>query len=364
MTTSDTIFETACSALRKEGHFSGSELSFITLFKTGKAAFRTMAANPDGTVETSSTQEVDVTPIDWADPTLCFKHGHAFIQSIKRKYPWRSQKINTAKKAAKDVKAKVRYVGGNGYDSSGLQKVISMVIRQRELRTKAKYAFGKQKQPTAAKVGKISAPPQSELEARCLAYDAEVMATLPMNNVKTVREVVAKANSFIAVKEEEGDESVVAIVIFLGRIPELANMPHEMTTNQVLQYIKDKFKVMKPSYFRRGWYGIEGYFKEHPKGAETHGYIPKKGWMSVDHVLAQYFGMFHHPRFYALMPPAINCHLRENPPITRMGFGITRHEMGLMHTWMKHIEKTAREKNIQNLLLDNLVKELPVERPA
>ena len=260
-----------------------------------------------------------------------------------------------------------------------------MVIRQRNLPpTNAKYVFGKEKRkspgsagpavktqktvaavdvnvadPVSRAVSPSLRPPPSELEARCLEMDAMVKE-LPITNDKTVRKVINKAQDFIGKKEEEGDESVTAPVIFLGNIPELANMPREMTTAQVGDYIKQKFKGMRPAQFDRGWYGVEAYFKQHFKGAATHGYVPKKGWINIDHVIAQYFGMFHHPRFYALMPPAINIFLRDNPPITRMGFGITRHEIVLMHNWMKHIEKTARKQNIQNLLLGSLVQAMPV----
>ena len=185
----------------------------------------------------------------------------------------------------------------------------------------------------------------------------EVLNDLPLIHDGTVRAAVRRADAFIERKREEGDDSIEAPLIFLGHVPELANHPSEMTTGQVGQYIKNKFKCMTKGQFARGWYGIEAYFKEHPAGK---GYVVRKGWMSIDHVLAQYFGVFHHPRFYALMPPGMNAHLKNSPPIARMGFGMKRHELLLMHTWMKDIESSARRKRIQDALLADMVARHPV----
>jgi len=197
-----------------------------------------------------------------------------------------------------------------------------------------------------------------DLSESCLNM-ARVLDDIPELINKRVRDVTERAQKFIERKSEEGKLSVEAPVIFCGRIPELANYQGEMTTGQVRDHVKQKFKNMTESQYARGWYGLEAYFISHPRGVDK-GYVPKQGWLSVDHVLAQYFGMFHHPRFYAFMPPEINSHLRDSPPITRMGFGIKRHDMVQMHTWMKHMETTARKKNIQTLLLSNLVQAYPV----
>lgn len=198
----------------------------------------------------------------------------------------------------------------------------------------------------------------SDLSTACQDME-KVLAGLPVIRDETMRAAVRRAEEFLDRKHEEGDETIVAPVIFLGNVPELADHPGEMTTCQVRDYIKKRFKAMTKSQFARGWHGMEAYFKEHPKG-EGYGYVARTGWMSVDHVLAQYFGMFHHPRFYALMPPAVNAHLRDSPPIARMGFGMKRHEMSLMHTWMKSIEISARQRKIQDALLADLVKNHPV----
>ena len=202
-------------------------------------------------------------------------------------------------------------------------------------------------------------PKPLDLATSCLNM-ASILETLPLVNDKNVRVVKLKADEFIERKEEEGDESAQLPLVFLGQIPELANISREMTTAQTVQLLKDKFKEMSELEFKRGFYGIEAYFKPHPKGVNPYGYVAKKGCISIDHVLAQYFGMFNHPRFYALMPPCINSHLNNSPPITRMGFGITRHQMVLMHNWMKHVESTARKQKMQDYLIGNLVHAMPV----
>jgi hypothetical protein len=212
--------------------------------------------------------------------------------------------------------------------------------------------------------GAASLPQMRQLDMTESCADLEnVLDELPALRDKTMRDVEAKAFAFLDRKEEEGDESASAPVVFLGNIPELANWPEELTTAQVQQYIKQKFKTMRAAEFKRGWYGIETYFSPHPKGVDTHGFVARKGWMTVDHLLAQYFGMFHHPRFYAVMPQAVNSHLRDSPPITRMGFGIKRHEIVLLHGWLKSMERLARQNNIQRFLIRNLVEAHPVTRP-
>jgi hypothetical protein len=190
----------------------------------------------------------------------------------------------------------------------------------------------------------------------------KVLEDLPTINNDVVREAVRKADSFIKKKLKVGEDSVEAPVIFFCSIPELANHPSEMNNTQVGDFLKKKFANMTPKQFKRGWHGVEAYFKPHFKNTEEQhfGYVPKKGWISIDHVLAQYFGMFNHPRFMALMPPEVNAHLSNSPPIARMGFGMKRHEMCLMHKWMKHVEKTARKKRVQDMLLSDLVTTYPV----
>lgn len=197
------------------------------------------------------------------------------------------------------------------------------------------------------------------LKTACSGFK-KVLDEIPLVNDATVRAYVSKANEFIDRKRNEGDESIEAPIIFFCNVPELANVPHEMKNHAVLEYIKAKFKKMTAKQFKRGWYGVEAYFKVHPKG-EEYGYVMRNGWGSIDHVLPQYFGIFHHPRFMALMPPGVNAHLNNSPPIARMGFGLKRHEMQLMHTWMKSMEDTARKQKIQDMLLSDLVSKHPVK---
>jgi len=210
------IFDAAFSALNEEQHFHTSEVHFRLLWKTGKGTFSLMTARQDGKeTEKSSDEEVDVTPIDWASTTLCAKDGEQFIESIKTKYPWRCLNKEHALVRAIETKEDVKYVGGNGYDSAGVQKIISMVIRQRNLGTEAKYVFGKEKRkspvcekastkkqrPASLQMLECPVPrarsPTFDLEARCRAYETEVMDLLPMTNDTTVRDVVQNALAWL-----------------------------------------------------------------------------------------------------------------------------------------------------------------------
>lgn len=205
----------------------------------------------------------------------------------------------------------------------------------------------------------VKPPPPTGLADACCGLEKE-LEQIPVFTDASVRAVCVRAAEFIAKKEAGGDESATAPVIFLGKIPELANISHEMTTAQVGAFIKDTFKNMTAIEFKRGWYGVEAYFQLHPLG-EGFGYVAKLGWFSIDHVLAQHYGIFHHPRFYALIPPCVNAHLRDSPPITRLGFGLSRRDLVLIHGWMKHIENNARSQDVQARLIDDLITKMPVQ---
>lgn len=225
------------------------------------------------------------------------------------------------------------------------------------------HLLGGEAKPTSRKRKRTVDPLRpTGLTDACCDLEKE-LEQIPALTDANVRRVYTQAAEFIAKKEADGDDSATAPVIFLGNIPELANVPHEMTTAQVRAYIKDKFKTMDAVEFNRGWYGVDAYFKLHPKG-EGFGYVPKLGWLSVDHVLAQYFGILHHPRFYALMSPSVNAHLKYSSPITRLGFGLSRHDLVKIHTWMKHIEIKARSTSVQTRLIGHLVTEMPVQTVA
>lgn len=309
-----------------------------------------------------------------------------FIKNLISRYPWfaRSYQVKHAKEDARANPGQWQYYdGGNGYTFSYLGRVfeayrqfetsagaVDLLIKPAEQGKPSKRPApsapeqpAKRPAPSAA-AAPSTAPvspsllpaPVSDLSTVCRDLGAEI-ERLPGVNNSALREATRRASEFIEKKASEGNFVAQAPVIFLGAIPELANWPSEMTTHQTSEYIKKKFKTMTKQEFERGWHGLEAYFQARPNGS---GYVAKRAWMSIDHVLAQYFSAFHHPRFYAVMPPEVNSHLKNSPPIARMGFGIRRHELQLMHTWILYMGNLARKDKIQDMLLSSLVAALPV----
>ncbi|MEL0212308.1 MAG: hypothetical protein VW891_17300, partial [Novosphingobium sp.] len=146
-------------------------------------------------------------------------------------------------------------------------------------------------------------------------------------------------------------------IIWLGNIPQLANIDRSMTTNAVWKFLDAAFETMtEREYNQFNFRGIEYYYEPHPTkgGYRCIGKQYDSRAAHIDHVLAQCFSPFDHPRFYVLMPAQINKALSNRPPAARLAYGLTRSTIRIISVWISKLRKKLKTRNF-----DDVYAELP-----
>lgn len=97
--------------------------------------------------------------------------------------------------------------------------------------------------------------------------------------------------------------------ILLRRVAPIINDPdnhRQMSTSQTHYWIDKTFAKMSDAEFNSGYFGLEVYYERNPNPNSKVRYRPimPQGVKpySIDHVLAQFFSPFDHPRFYCVLP--------------------------------------------------------------
>lgn len=148
------IFDNAFDALCARGEFSPSGKAlenWRNLYKFGQCTYNVASINPDGTQNATRPVSVLVPTIDFANDDLSILDRDKFIQCIKERFPARKFTKSTATKEARKKGVTVEYYTDNGFDSSELSKIISMIVCQHRLSGRVTYSLeGKQKRKSPA----------------------------------------------------------------------------------------------------------------------------------------------------------------------------------------------------------------------
>lgn len=165
--------------------------------------------------------------------------------------------------------------------------------------------------------------------------------------------------------EAEANPLTNAPMVALRTIPHLINHPShqkQMSPQQVWSYIDKQFSSMTKKEYEKvvrtnKWRGLEAYYEPHPR-KET-GYRPigrQTGTRAahIDHVFAQHYCPFEHPRFYVVVPSQINIALKDMCPSARVGFGLCRSVLRDMCSDVRIMIDQVRKRRLFDDLYANL----------
>ena len=136
--------------------------------------------------------------------------------------------------------------------------------------------------------------------------------------------------------------------ILLRRVAPIINDPdnnRQMSTTQTNYWIDKTFANMSDAEFKGGYFGLEVYYERNPnpnskvryRPIRPHGVRP----YTIDHVLAQFFSPFDHPRFYCVLPSGgLNSSLKERGIVWRTStvIGISSSELRAINNDMTQIK--------------------------
>ena len=151
---------------------------------------------------------------------------------------------------------------------------------------------------------------------------------------------------------EEENPLAHAELVWLGGIPQLANIDKSLTTDQVWKILDTKFSAMTEREYRQCSYkGIEEYYEKHPTkdGYRPIGMMYGQRAAQMDHVLAQFFSPFHHPRFYVIMPRQINSALSNRPPAARLAFGLQKSTLRILSSWVVKLREEMKNRGFDDM---------------
>ena len=143
-----------------------------------------------------------------------------------------------------------------------------------------------------------------------------------------------------------------AELVWLGGIPQLANINKSLTTDQVWKILDNAFSAMTEREYRQCSYkGIEEYYEKHPTkdGYRPIGAMYGQRAAQMDHVLAQFFSPFHHPRFYVVMPRQINTALSNRPPAARLAFGLQKSTLRILSSWVAKLRDEMKKRGFDDM---------------
>ena len=140
--------------------------------------------------------------------------------------------------------------------------------------------------------------------------------------------------------------------ILLRRVAPIINDPdnnRQMSTSQTYHWIDKTFANMSDAEFKGGYFGLEVYYERNPNPNSKKRYRPIMPAgvrpYSIDHVLAQFFSPFDHPRFYCVLPSGgLNSTLNNKGIVWRTStvIGISSSELRAINNDMKKIKAELR----------------------
>ncbi len=151
---------------------------------------------------------------------------------------------------------------------------------------------------------------------------------------------------------EEENPLAHAELVWLGGIPQLANIDKSLTTDQVWKILDNTFSAMtEREYSKYNYKGIEEYYEKHPTkdGYRPIGMMYGQRAAQMDHVLAQFFSPFHHPRFYVIMPRQINSALSNRPPAARLAFGLQKSSLRILSSWVVKLREEMKNRGFDDM---------------
>jgi hypothetical protein len=132
--------------------------------------------------------------------------------------------------------------------------------------------------------------------------------------------------------------------------------PNDTSTRKTWEFIDDMFKTMKArDYNSNRLQRIEMYYEPNPAGGyRIIGSTHRNRIANLDHILASHYSIWNHPRFYVMMPAAINKFLQDKHPIWRVAFGMSSSALRLICSDLKLMANTMRERKLYQIVYRSL----------
>lgn len=130
----------------------------------------------------------------------------------------------------------------------------------------------------------------------------------------------------------------------------------DISTKRTWDFIDALFKTMNArDYNSNRLQGIETYYEPNPSGGyRIIGSTHRNRVANLDHILASHYSIWNHPRFYVMMPGAINKFLQDKHPIWRVAFGMPSSALRLICSDLKIMAKTMRERKLYQVVYRSL----------
>lgn len=232
-------------------------------------------------------------------------------------------------------------------------------------------SFGKPSITEAPKLCKVRFPPIHEIEAahnagRVEPSSCEEMSKRLLHSLNSYDQIMLEKKGEMIefatrLRESLRQEGYVAWnhpLVPLRTIAGIINVmePDDTSTKKTWDFIDSLFKSMKArDYNHNRLQGIETYYEPNPSGGyRIIGSTHRNRVANLDHILASHYSIWNHPRFYVMMPGAINKFLQDKHPIWRVAFGMPSSALRLICSDLKLMAKTMRERKLYQIVYRSL----------